>query len=44
MQGFEDQITTIITSAITFVAGWLLDNQVPRKAAQWLISLVVKKK
>jgi hypothetical protein len=44
MQGFEDQIATIITSAITFVAGWLLDNQVPRKAAKWLVGLVIKKK
>jgi len=42
--GLEDQITTIITSAITFAAGWLLDNSIPRKAAKWIIGLVIKKK
>jgi hypothetical protein len=41
--GLEDQITTIITSAITFAAGWLLDNKVPRKVASWVIGLVIKK-
>jgi len=42
--GLEDQITTILTSAITFAAGWLLDNSIPRKAAKWIIGLVIKKK
>ena len=31
MFGIEDQLTTVLTSAITFAAGWLLDNKVPRK-------------
>jgi len=41
--GLEDQLTTAITAGITFVAGWLLDNKVPRKVASWLIGLVIKK-
>jgi hypothetical protein len=41
--GIEDQITIAISSGITFVAGWLLDNKMPRKVAKWLVGLVIKK-
>lgn len=42
--GLEDQLTIAITSGISFVAGWLLDNGIPRKVAAWLVGLVIKKK
>ena len=42
--GIEDQIATAITGAITFAAGWLLDNKVPRKVAKWAIGLIWKPK
>ncbi len=42
--GLEDQLTIAITSAVSFAAGWILDNGIPRKIAGWLIGLVVKKK
>ena len=44
MFGIEDQLTTVLTSAITFAAGWLLDNKVPRKVAKWVIGFVWKPK
>jgi hypothetical protein len=40
----EDQLTTWIAAGVSFVAGWILDNGVPRKIASWLVSLIVKKK
>jgi hypothetical protein len=42
--GLEDQMATAITGAISFAAGWLLDNKVPRKVAKWVIGLVWKPK
>lgn len=40
----EDQVTTWIAAGVSFVAGWILDNQYPRKIAKFLISLIAKKK
>jgi hypothetical protein len=42
--GLEDQMATAIAGAISFAAGWLLDNKVPRKVAKWVIGLVWKPK
>jgi uncharacterized membrane protein YfcA len=39
--GLEDQLTIAIASAVSFAAGWILDNNIPRKIAGWLIGLVV---
>jgi hypothetical protein len=40
----EDQLTTWIAAGVSFVAGWVMDNGIPRKIAKFLVSLIVKKK
>ena len=40
----EDQLTTWIAAGVSFIAGWVLDNGIPRKIAKFVISLVSKKK
>jgi hypothetical protein len=40
----EDQLTTWIAAGVSFLAGWILDNGIPRKVANFVISLVAKKK
>jgi hypothetical protein len=30
--GLEDQLTIAIASAVSFAAGWILDNNIPRNA------------
>lgn len=40
----EDQLTTWIAAGVSFLAGWIIDNGVPKKIAGWIVSLVSKKK
>jgi hypothetical protein len=40
----EEQLSTWIAAGVSFLAGWILDNGIPRKVASFIISLVAKKK
>ena len=40
----EDTISTWIAAGVSFVAGWALDNGIPRKIARFVVKLVSGKK
>lgn len=40
----EEQLSTWIAAGVSFLAGWILDNGIPRKVASFIISLVAKKR
>jgi hypothetical protein len=40
----EETISTWIAAGVSFVAGWALDNGIPRKIARFVVKLVSGKK
>jgi hypothetical protein len=40
----EETISTWIAAGVSFVAGWVLDNGIPRKIARFVVKLVSGKK
>jgi len=40
----EDTLTTWLAAGVSFVAGWALDNGVPRKVARFLARIISGKK